>query len=463
LKYFAKFILACCLTSCLFVYGQTTASQQWTRITAANDVNTNEVALARGRDGQLHVAWKRQTTPDKMDLLYTIIDASGNVVVEAGFIVEGWNSLTVPALVTDRDGRLRVVFSGMSGANRSPYNTGSVYGASSSDGRSWKLVPGQLSTSAYAYTGPTAAAIDGRGVPVVAWGGSVQMGLAAKAQPRDLQTGCCSYNPGLATDGETGEVVVGWFSNADKQLGIFAETVSPSANEKTLVPVAVDQQIPISGRIGAAGVFVAYCEGYPTAKSVDVWQYGQAKPKVISAANGGCHAHISAGPEGRLWMVWSSENKLFAARSNRAASRWSLPIALGSPTGWDTIYRVKGEGSAGPLDVFAHVSTGGAISTWQTHVLPSLAVSTTPAVLPARGGTLTFTVSDAGDPVTAATIQVAGQNLTTDSQGHASIKLRKGGATPVSVTAPGYSEMAVTLGTARPRSTPNTKHQKSTK
>src|SRR5262249_52552440 len=150
-----------------------------------------------------------------------IIDPNGNVVVEAGFIVEGWNALTVPALVREKDGRLRVVFSGQSGVSRSAYNAGSVYSALSPDGRSWKLVPGQLSISGNAYTGPTAAAIDARGVPVVAWAGSVQVGLGAKTQPRALQNGCCSYNPGLATDGTTGEVVIGWFSNADKQLGIF--------------------------------------------------------------------------------------------------------------------------------------------------------------------------------------------------------------------------------------------------
>jgi hypothetical protein len=453
-------VLTCCLVSCLVCYGQTPATPErpWTRITAANDANTNEVALLRGRDGQLHVAWKRQTTPDKMDLLYTVIDDTGNVAVEAGFIVEGWNSLTVPALLTEKDGRLRVVFSGQSGASRSPYNVGSVYSALSSDGRSWKLVPGQLSTSGYAYTGPMSAAVDGRGVPVVAWAGSVQVGLGAKTQPRALQNGCCSYNPGLATDGASGEVVIGWFSNAEKQLGIFAETVSPSTSEKTLVPgsvtmeggtpqsASVDQQIPLSGRLGAPGVFVAFCEGYPTAKSVDLWQYGQAKPTKIAAVNGGCRVHVAAGPEGRLWMMWSSEGKLFAARSNRAVSRWSTPISLEPPPTWDAIYRVKGEGSAGPLDAFAHVGAGGAVSTWYRRALPLLTIRTAPAALPAKGGNLAFTVSDVGDPVAGATIQVAGESLTTDSLGHALAHLRKGGAVPVSVAAPGYREATMTLG-----------------
>jgi hypothetical protein len=271
--------------------------------------------------------------------------------------------------------------------------------------------------------------------------------------------------------------VIGWFSNADKELGIFAETVPPSTSEKTLVPrsvtvyggspqsASVDQQIPLSGRIGAPGVFVAFCEGYPTAKSVDLWQYGQVKPTVIAAVNGGCRAHVSTGPDGRLWMVWSNGSKLFAARSNRAATRWSTPISLGTPPAWDATYRVKGEGSAGPLDVFAHVGAGGSVSTWYTHVSPVLSILGKPTALPARGGTLTFTVSDVADPVAGATIQVAGQNLTTDSQGHASVRLSKGGAIPVSVTAPGYSETTVTLGAGAgtSRSGTGTKRRKSTK
>ncbi len=453
-------VLACCCILPYLCYGQTAPARQWTRITPPNDINTNEVALIRGRDAQLHVAWKRQTTPQKMDLLHTAIDADGNVVVEAGIIVEGWNSFTAPALMLEKDGRLRVVFSGLSGVSGSPYNAGSVYSAASADGHNWKLVPGQLSTSGYAYTGPTAAALDGKGVPIVAWGGSVQTGLSAKSQPRDVQTGCCAYTPGLATDASTGEAVMGWFSNADKALGIFAETVSPSAGEKTLVPgsvtiyggspqsASVDQQIPLSGRIGAPGVFVAFCEGYPTAKSVDLWQYGQAKPVVIASVNGGCRAHVSAGPEGRLWMVWSNGGKLLAARSNRAVSRWGAPIQIGTPPGWDATYRVKGEGSAGPLDVFAHVGAGGGVSTWHTHVLPLLAINAAPASLATGGGDVTFTVTDVGDPVSAAAIHVAGQTLTTNASGQASTHLTKGGLIPVSVTAPGYAETTMTLGGA---------------
>jgi len=85
-------------------------------------------------------------------------------------------------------------------------------------------------------------------------------------------------------------------------------------------------------------------------------------------------------------------------------------------------------------------------STWHIHVLPALSVSATP--LAAAGGKVTLTVAEAGDPVAGAIIRVAGQTLTSDARGMASIKLLNGGPFPVSVTAQGYSEARLTLATA---------------
>jgi hypothetical protein len=444
-------------------YTQTTApTRKWTRIIALNDKNTNEVALARSADSKLHIVWKQQTTPQKMEMMHAVMDTEGNVLGAPAVIVGDWATLTTPTLLLEKNGELRLVFAGLSGVTGSPHNAGSIYSSLSKDGSSWKLASGQLSASGNAYSDSTAAAIDGKGVPYVAWGAEVQKGLSASAQPQKLQTGCCAYQPGLATDEATGEVVVAWYSNASgADLGLFAQTVSPSMGGKTPVPGSVttyggtpnsssiDQQVPISGRIGAPGLFVSFCAGYPTAKSVDLWKYGQSQPVTIANVNGGCHAHVSPGPEGRLWMLWSSAGKMYAARSNRAVSRFGPAISLGTPSKWETTYRVKGEGSAGPLEAFAHVSAGGTVATWHTHVLPVLAITLAPIPIPVTGGDITFTVTDVGDPVAGATIHAAGQTLTTDASGHASAHVAKGGAIPVTVTAPGYAELSTTLGGPR--------------
>jgi hypothetical protein len=453
------FILAFALISCsLLSYGQASGPRAWTRITAPKDSNSNEVALLRGRDGVLHVAWKRQTTPQKMDLLHTAVDPQGNASPMPSIIVEGWGTLTIPALVLEKNGTLRAVFAGLLGTTGSPYNAGSVYSATSTDGKSWKLQPGQLSASGYAYQGPITAAIDGQGNVVVGWAGSVQKGLGPKVQPHQLQQGCCSYNPGLATDSVSGETFIGWYSNENKNPGTFVQKVSPQIEQKILAPgsvvmengapqtVSLDEQAPLSGRIGAPGVFIAYCTGVHLDKTVNLWQIGHGQPFALGKVNGNCRTHVSPGPEGRLWVVWSDRNMFYATRSNKAVTRFGNIISIVPPPKWDSTFNVKGEGSAGPLDVFAQVDLSGDVSNWQTHVLPSFNVSTTPKAVPAAGGNVTFSVTDVGDPVSGATIQIAGQTLTTDASGQASVKLAKGGAVPFTVTAPGYTQAKLTLG-----------------
>jgi hypothetical protein len=84
------------------------------------------------------------------------------------------------------------------------------------------------------------------------------------------------------------------------------------------------------------------------------------------------------------------------------------------------VWRLKGEGSLGLLDVLAHVSTSGSLATWHTQVRPGLLLSVTP------GATTRFRVTDAGDPVSGASIKVGKRTLRTNAAGLARAKLGKG-------------------------------------
>ena len=79
------------------------------------------------------------------------------------------------------------------------------------------------------------------------------------------------------------------------------------------------------------------------------------------------HANVAAAPEGRLWLMWEVNGTIFAARTNKAATRVGAVNALRAP-GSRTVYRLNGEGSAGPLDLF--VNDGSAL--WHQQVWPKL-------------------------------------------------------------------------------------------
>ena len=68
-------------------------------------------------------------------------------------------------------------------------------------------------------------------------------------------------------------------------------TVAPQLGEKRLVPgsaqVALSQSMPITGRIGAPGVWMVYLEGYPASKSVNLWRYGSGQPLVMAKVESG--------------------------------------------------------------------------------------------------------------------------------------------------------------------------------
>ena len=445
-------ILLFLFAATLHANAQQSAHKGWTRITDTNSRNIDEVTSARTSDGVLHVVWQSQKD-HKQGYVHTTIGANGEVSGQPTTVLENWDSLNKPNLLADKGG-LVLFFSGVRGSSTTdPYSAGCLFHVKGNEsGTTWTLQPGCGSVSHSVYSGGLGATLALDGTPVVAWGAHVQIGLSAKTADQNHQSGCCSYSGNVATDGSSGDVVLGWYSNANKEHGLYTLTVLPKAGEKQFVPgsatadhtssVSLDQRMPLTARRGAAGVYVAYCAGYPSCKSVNVWKHGDQQPLIVDKRGGAREVNIAAGPEGRLWVMWSRGVGLYAVRSNRAATRFGAIQSVAPPKGTGTVWHVSGEGSGGPLDLFAAVSTPGSLATWHTQVFPPLALSASPSkVNAAVGGAVTFTVTDVGDPVEGATVTMAGKELKTDSGGKASMTLPKGakaGALMATATQEGY-------------------------
>ena len=135
--------------------------------------------------------------------------------------------------------------------------------------------------------------------------------------------------------------------------------------------------------------------------------------------------------------MWERNRHIFATRSNRDATRFGAIVEVAPPAGkaQSGIYKVKGEGSVWPLDLFIACQSINELATYHTQVLPGLSLTASPkSISAAQGGSVTFQVSDAGDPVSGAVISVGGKSLTTDVQGRASYVVSKG-AKPGSIVA----------------------------
>lgn len=447
--------------------------REWTRITETTDSNIFEPALARTADGVLDVVWLRKNGTNR-DFMHTTIGKDGKVAGAPVKVLEAWVSLNNPDLIVTKEGGLRLLFGGQRTTDvKDPYSQGSLYSVTApASGAPWTLEKSAHAQSNAVTSSPVGAGTMPDGTPVAAWAVSfalqAHIGLNPKTEDLKFQTTCCAYQPDIAVDAVNGEAVLGWFSNAKNEQGLYTQTIAPTAGQRQFVPgsatpdrnstLSIDQRMAIAARLGAPGVYVAYGAGYPTYKTVNLWRHGSADPMVVAKAERARLVNISPGPEGRLWVMWERNRRAYATRSNRALTRFGAVAEVTPPAGKaeSGIYKVKGEGSLGPLDLFLACQSINELATWHTQVFPPLSVTASPAKLIAEdGGTVTFAVSDVDDPVEGATVTVDGKKLTTNAQGNATMTVPKGskpGALAAVARKDGYTDASakVTLAPKPP-------------
>ena len=145
---------------------------------------------------------------------------------------------------------------------------------------------------------------------------------------------------------------------------------------------------------------------------------------------------LAADSKGRIWAVWSDgtfgETHVLAARSNPRGDRVRRAGRRGRGPGRALdLFRRRVARPTSALDILALFGTGNESggATYHARVQPGLTLKARKS-----GGRVTFTVTDAGDPVRGARVK-AGRSGRTDSKGRVTLPLRKGTAT---ATATGY-------------------------
>ena len=410
----------------------------WSTVTKSGYGFFHEPGLWRTSDGVLHVVWTEMDESERFSFSYRTYAPQGQ---PPGPAVDGparkWTSLTNPVLVPGPSGVLTLVFSGVQGEGPKEqlFNQGGLYTSVRAPGAAgFVLEDREGARLRTAWPGPIGAAVapDGgiwTGWPVNA-GFFLQRGFD-KPEMIDLADAtCCTAMGQLAADAATGEVWGAWYSTARAHVGLMVRKAAPERGVILPVPGAfgevygqevirpLEQQLAFRGRGEGPGVFLAWCHGYPACTEIRLWQPGGAAPITLTRSLALKGPALSAAPEGRLWVMWIDRGSVpTVVRSNRAVTRFSKPITVPF-TASALPLKINGEGSAGPLDLF--VSAAGAL--YQTHIVPSFDVVATPlSVSGSAGGTFKVTVTDLGDPVSGAKLELGDLTAVTAADGQAQL------------------------------------------
>ncbi len=394
---------------------------KWTQVTGVagqEDLNTLRVGLVRSADGVLHVGWVRAGPGNTGSILHSSISADAKTVAgpDTIFSYPGGANEAV-ALVRAPEG-IRAFFAGL--AEGSSVDR-AMSTAVSANGAAWTPpLPasraGNTAKPVYAASGLDAN-VGRDGTFYSAWGdsdpsgGGFHLGLDPSAADGELPAGL-QRDPGIGVDSQSGQVFLAW-NDLDTE-NVVVVGLSPLGQPVTLPNSAAAQlqhEVGTTGRIGAAGVFVAYTQGTnPFTGNPALFRVDTGKATKLSPTAGE-QVSIAAAASGRLWVFWKKEATVFARRSNKAATKFGATRRLKAPGGdATTIFDLAGEGSRGPLDLLALVDPpSGGIANFHQRILPGLTLKAKNK----KNGKTAFKVSDAGQPVAGAKVKVKGDGTKT--------------------------------------------------
>ena len=423
-------------------------AQSWSRVTPPG-ASIDQVSVARTpADGVLHVAWKQRVAPNNENVVHTVIAPNGRVG-QARPIVAGWTGVMDPAIVVVPGG-LRAFWGGFENTNSDEPNQDLNTAFSPGGSGAWDLAPDTIiPAGSQAYGSDVAATTLPGGGVLQAWAGTlgtwVHSGLS-KADPNTnyMENRQYGYFPGIASNA-AGAAVMAWFSSAPENRGVLAQAVAPNGapasgvarlpGTEAMVQGGTVSRTPIVARAGANGGFwSSYGVGNPPTQ-VRVWRVGPGGPALTIRATGGPETALAADQNGRLWITWSDggfgAKRILARRSNRTATVWGATVNARAVRGAHSVYSLDASATAGALDVLANFGTGTApaqAATFTERVFPGLTLKASRTELGREPRDVTFTVTDAGDPVSGATVTARGRSGRTRSNGKVTLRDLSGSA-----------------------------------
>ena len=388
----------------------------------------------------LQVLWPQKTSSSAEAYVTALLDTAGRVVAGPAPVFGDWTAVTKNPSLLSVGGQRFLSFSGLN-----PGRTGAQYFATSGDGLAWSVSAGSMSETQSAYASYGSDAIDNAGTPVWVGNAGTTTGIrwhvgtspTNPAPPGTDQSftlsGCCAYNAAAARDAATGAVYAAFYSNsnATTENGIQVGQILPGSAGWRQAPGSTSvedgrasssdpsQRVAMVGRPGG-GVFVAYGMGYPTPTGIRILNVVTGATLDITGTKDARSIAMTAEPDGRLWVTWRQGTTVKAVHTNAAVTRLGSIGNWRAPRGTEYLWRSTAAGTAGGAALVYTATTQNAINVWHTNVTRTLTVKADPGSV-RRGGRVAFTVTDAGDPVSGATVRFGSRTGTTNGAGKVTI------------------------------------------
>jgi hypothetical protein len=420
-------------------------SGHWTQITHAHSGAKSNLGLARGADGTLHVLWAGPARAPFTAILDTPISKNA-AVGKPQPVVSGWSSVLPPAAVTVPDGSIHAVVSGQKVNSNTDPNSGlnEVVGP-----RAWKVGAHAFGSSSIteASNADVRTAVLKSGQLISVWRSAASMlfqtGVDSSTQPHDITP---QHDPGIdpvvAVDQQTGDAIIAY--SGVSSGSVFFRRILPTLDAPRTMPQAKEGGPTVAARSGG-GVFTAYT---PDESKVWLLEFG-GQPKAVPVPYGArvLTTAVAAGPAGRLWIFYGNEQTTYVTRTSKAVSSCFEPVQrLTSPPHAVQYFQLEGEGSAGPLDLFADVTVDGATrdGSYYRQVRPRLSLSVAKTPVKDKHGKVkavrvTVRVSDACDGVSGSTVSgLPGGSRTTKGAGSIIFTTSKRGVFALTARKAGY-------------------------
>jgi len=409
-----------------------------------------EIGHARDARGTLHVVWVRRTGGNAYDLAHTPIDLRGRLGASSN-VVTGWAGLGGAGLFSDGSS-LRAFFPGARTTVTGDPNFGLNEAVSTTDGTAWSVYPESVYHDQFAYA-RTASVVPGPDPDgLQAWYGLDGIGVHVGRNPNGPfrtgygAAGCCNHGINIARDAATGETMLAWCTMNEAPNGVWAQRVDPATGASVGPPMRMPgstdvsgrricdpgQRVPIVARRGGGGFWIIAKNGAENA--VLIWRVGAGTIRFASGAGNYRRVGLAVAPDGRLWGAWSTfrdAQRVHTRRSNRRADFFGAPVSARGPQSAVDAQIIELSAGGPKLDVLTTFSAVTGSALYHTQALPGLTLS-------AVGGRLVrLRVADAGDPVSGATVSIAGRRLRTGANGRVSVDLPRGRYT-ARASKPGY-------------------------
>ncbi|RZS91360.1 hypothetical protein EV189_0600 [Motilibacter rhizosphaerae] len=427
------------------------AASPWHRLSAGYVNTSYGPSVVRTGSGELLVAWT-ETVAGAGSTLHTRLVSARAVPDAQGGTGPTWSDLGADPAAFLLAGTPAVAVSGNQDlASTNPRN-GVVSLLTAADGRSWALQPGALSVSQDAAGDSGLSALDdGTGSPVVAFtrsdGAAVTLhhgydGALPTAVPDTSGPATGTAEDAALVRDAAGRVWAGWYDGTSGSgQGVYTQEVLPEVGPLRHLASSVyqeggapsstqpDPRVPLAARVGG-GVWTAYAGA--GGRTLVLAQVDGTRQLTLRRSARVQYAGVSPAPGGRLWVWWVEGGSVWATRTDPGVTRFGALVHRAGP---DTPTRTAGDGGVGvaygPLDLV--VNAGNAV--WSTRLLAGLQVAVRPVSVPAAGGSVVVSVTDAGTPVAHARVAVGGVHGTTSSAGTVTLRVPRGKAGRRTVTA----------------------------